>query len=180
MPPHQAADDDLLATVQRLFIEHAVEIRGFVTALMPDAAIVDDVVQETFMAITARAGDYDVSRSFTAWAYGFARRKVLEAAKRARRAARPFPEEVLEVLAATEADDALVRLRLRFLDDCIGQLAPQARAIVEHCYQRALKPAEVASLIGWTPASVHVALSRARAAIRSCLDRKLALADDLA
>lgn len=163
MSSHAGADDPR-AVVQRLFLEHAVEIRGFVAALMPDGSLVDDVVHETFMAITDKAADYDAGRSFAAWAYGFARRKVLEAGRKARRTARPLPEEVLEVLAATEPDLSLVPLRLRFLDQCVGELAPQARVIIEHCYQRALKPAEVARLIGWTPASVHVALSRARAA----------------
>jgi trk system potassium uptake protein TrkA len=54
-----------------------------------------------------------------------------------------------------------------------GHEEQQARRIVEYCYQRAMKPAEVATVIGWTPASVHVALSRARAAIRLCLDAKI-------
>lgn len=180
MSSRDAADHDPRAVVQRLFLEHAVEIRGFVAALMPDGTLVDDVVQETFMAITHKAADYDVSRSFAAWAYGFARRKVLEAGRKARRTARPLPEEVLDILAATEVEFSLVPMRLRFLDQCIGELAPQARSIIEHCYQRALKPAEVARLIGWTPASVHVALSRARAAIRACLDRKIAAAGDAA
>jgi DNA-directed RNA polymerase specialized sigma24 family protein len=90
---------------------------------------------------------------------------------------------VLEALACSEAaetDLSLTPLRLRFLDACVSELAPQARRIVEYCYQRAMKPAEVARAIGWTPASVHVALSRARAAIRECLQSKLAVENDVA
>jgi RNA polymerase sigma-70 factor (ECF subfamily) len=168
---------DGLRRVQQLFIEHSAEIRGFVAALMPDASLVDDVVQETFMAVSSRAADYDESRSFLAWAFGFGRNKVMEAARRTRRSARPLADEVLEALVCTdtaEADLSLTPLRLRHLEACIDELAPQARRIVECCYQRAMKPAEVAGVIGWAPASVHVALSRARSMIRLCLEAKIA------
>jgi RNA polymerase sigma-70 factor, ECF subfamily len=168
--------DDSLRRVQQLFIEHSAQIRGFVSVLMPDSSLVDDVVQETFMAVSTRAADYDPARSFLAWTFGFARNKIMEASRKTRRSARPLADEVLEALLCTdaaEADLSLTPLRLRYLDACVGELAPQARRIVEYCYQRAMKPAEVATVIGWTPASVHVALSRARAAIRLCLDAKI-------
>lgn len=168
---------DPVTVVQSLFIEHGAQIRGFVAALMPDSALVDDVVQETFLAITAKAADYDPTRSFPAWVYGFARRKVLENGRRSRRGGQPLPDEVLSVLAVmdeAEAELSLTAVRLRFVDACIEELTPQVRRIIEHCYRQSLKPAEAARLIGWTPGSVHVALSRARAAIRACLERKLA------
>lgn len=168
---------DPVTAVQSLFVEHGAQIRGFVAALMPDPALVDDVVQETFLAISAKAAEYDSARSFLAWAYGFARRKVLENSRRARRGGQPLPDEVLSVLAVmdeAEAELSLAASRLRFVDACIDELTPQVRRIVEYCYRKSLKPAEAARLMGWTPGSVHVALSRARAAIRRCLERKLA------
>jgi RNA polymerase sigma-70 factor (ECF subfamily) len=53
--------------VQRLFIEHVDELKGFVASLMPEPELVDDVVQETFVAVTARADHYDSKRSFLEW-----------------------------------------------------------------------------------------------------------------
>lgn len=164
---------DSVQRVQQLFLEHAAEIRGFTSALMPDEELVDDVVQETFMAISARADDYDPGRSFRGWAFGFARRKVLEVGRRARRGAEPLPADILELLAATENEMSLLKVRLRFLDECVGRLAPTARKVIEQCYQQALKPSEIGRRMGWTAASVSVALSRARAAIRKCLDQKI-------
>ena len=80
---------------------------------------------------------------------------------------------VLEALAASEpapepADDP----RLLWLADCLQELAPQSRRIVELCYQQAHKPAEIARVLGWTPESVYVALSRARGVLRQCVERK--------
>ena len=40
--------------VQRLFVEHHMRIKGFVFALLPDFALADDVVQETFWRLPGR------------------------------------------------------------------------------------------------------------------------------
>lgn len=164
--------------VQRLFLEHLDEIRGYAGALLPDRAAADDVVQEVFLAMTARADAYDIGRDFKAWAFGFARNKVLEAGRKVRKTARPLEADVLEILTAAKPDLTLPPAALAFLAECLGELAPKAREIVEHRYQKGLQPHEISSLIGWSRGSVRVALSRARTVLRKCLQRKLALAGD--
>jgi len=163
--------------VQRLFIEHVDELKGFVTSLVPDPELVDDVVQETFVAVTARAAHYDPKQSFTNWLFVVARDKLREIGGLADAEARPFADDVLEVLAASHAGFAMSPDRMRFLDECIAMLAPQARRIVGLRYQNAMKPRHVAQALGWTAASVRVALSRARAAIRECVEKKMAGAE---
>ena len=49
-------------------------------------------------------------------------------------------------------------------------MPPTARELVEPRYQRELKPGAIADLKNWTPNSVYVALSRARALLRDCLE----------
>jgi RNA polymerase sigma-70 factor, ECF subfamily len=44
---------------------------------------------------------------------------------------------------------------------------------VELRYQGDHKPAEIARIIGWTAEAVYVALSRARALLRECIERKM-------
>jgi DNA-directed RNA polymerase specialized sigma24 family protein len=44
--------------VQRLFVQHAAHLRGFIVALLPDLAQADDVFQETFLTVTAKAEVY--------------------------------------------------------------------------------------------------------------------------
>lgn len=175
-----AGDPDRAALVQRLFVQHSAHVRGFIVALMPDLSAVDDVVQETFLTVSRKADVYDPQRDFLAWACGVARYKVMEARRRAARQWRPLSDEVLEALAASEPppDDADARLPL--LAECINRLAPTSRRIVELCYQQAHKPAEIARRLNWTPESVYVALSRARVAIRSCVERTIVAAGDVA
>jgi RNA polymerase sigma-70 factor (ECF subfamily) len=163
--------------VQRLFIEHVDELKGFVTSLVPDPELVDDVVQETFVAVTARAAHYDPKLSFTNWLFVVARDKLREIGGLADAEARPFADDVLEVLAASHMGFATSPDRMRFLDDCIEMLAPQARRIVTLRYQNSMKPRHVATALGWTAASVRVALSRARAVIRECVENKVSAAE---
>jgi len=160
--------------VQKLFIEHVDELKGFVASLVPDPELVDDAVQETFVAVTARAAHYDPHQSFKTWLFVVARDKLREVGGRAAAEARPFADDVLEVLVASHKGFAMKPDQMRFLDECIAMLAPQARRIVELRYQNSMKPRHVAKALGWTAGSVRVALSRARAAIRVCVEQKMA------
>jgi RNA polymerase sigma-70 factor (ECF subfamily) len=171
------ADDSRRALVQRLFLEHIDALKGFVSALVPATELVDDVVQETFVAVSARAHHYDPRTSFSDWLFVVARDKIRETGGRAAAEARPFSDAVLDVLTASRGESVASATRLRLVDECVAGLAPQARRIVMLRYQNALKPREVARSIGWTAGSVRVALSRARAAIRECVERKLATAE---
>jgi len=170
-PANSSADT---ALVQRLFVQHAAQVRGFIVALAPDLATADDVFQESFLTITAKAAAYDPNRDFLAWACGVARIKVMEAGRRAAREWRPLSDEVLEALSASEPPADAEDDRLAYLAECARKLAPQSRRIVEMCYQQGHKPAEIARRIEWTAEAVYVALSRARAALRACVGRRVA------
>ena len=110
---------------------------------------------------------------FLPWACGIARFKVLEAGRRAARQWQPLSSEVLEALCASEPAPLAGEPRLRHLGQCVEELAPQSRRIVEMCYQQSHKPGEIARRLGWTAESVYVALSRARAVLRLCVERKV-------
>lgn len=178
MPPASAPNPNV-ELVQRLYIQHLPEIRGYMLAILPDAELVDDAVQETFLAMVGKADDYDPERSFKLWAFGFARNKAKQAAVRRpgeRGKALPLEDDVLAVLTASEPDLAVGIIEMRFLKECMGQLAPKARSIVEHRYHKGLAPHEVAEMVGWSRGAVRVALCRARSLLRKCLEAKLAAA----
>jgi RNA polymerase sigma-70 factor (ECF subfamily) len=162
--------------LQQLFLQHAMHIRGFVAALLPDLTQVDDVFQETFLTVTAKADSFDASRDFVAWACGIARMKVREAGRKSARNWRPLSDEVLDALAASEPPRDAGDERLQMLSDCIDRLGTQSRRVVDLRYRQSHKPEEIARRMEWGIESVYVALSRARAALRQCIERKLAAA----
>jgi len=166
-------ENDHIAKVQGLFLQHQPSIRGFVLSMIPNFSMADDVMQETFITVTKKATSFEIGTSFAAWVKTIARYKVLEA-MRARRF-ETLSEDVLEALCtephelAGETDSRLALLR-----GCISQLPPQARRSIDYRYQNEHMPPQIASLMGCTVQSVNVTLSRARAFLRECVQRKMA------
>lgn len=168
-----SANPDQLALVQGLFVQHLPALRGFVLSLVSDYSLVDDVVQETFLVVSAKAGEFRRGSNFRAWAWTIARFKVLQTLQKVPKAEQRLSDEVIESLCATEAaEEWPAEEQLRQLAECVRELAPKARQAVELRYQQAHKPPEIARLMGWSVDAVHVALSRARVTLRVCVQRR--------
>jgi len=165
-----------VARVQALFVQHQPMVRGMILALLPDFDAVDDIVQETFLAATRKAGDFEIGTNFVAWVCTIARYKVLETLRKRRRNFETLSDEVIEaVCAAAPHDERSDHLagRLDVLNDCVKQLSGHARHALELRYQQAHRLPEVAERMGWTVDSTKVMLSRVRANLRECIQRKL-------
>ncbi len=119
--------------VQTLFVQNMMAVRGFVIGLMPDFSRVDDVMQETFLTVTAKAADFLEGSNFRSWACAIARFKVLEALRRpgSREVALDeevvdaLDEEVVDALCATAVEEEWQpEEELRLLARCKEELAP--------------------------------------------------------
>ena len=163
-----------LPEVQALFVQHISAVRGFVFALMPDPHRAADVVQETFLTVTAKADAFERGTNFKAWVFAIARNKVLQArARGTTESGELLSEEIIESLAGEavrhfEEHDA----RLPHLRECIERLAPQARKMIALRYDGTRALPDVAAALGWSVESVKVALSKARAFLRDCVMRR--------
>ncbi len=156
-----------LAQVQRLFLDHQSALRAYVLSIVRDFALAQDVVQETFLTVTRKAGEFDLATNFLAWACAIARFEALSALRRANRPA--LREETLELLSASEAAVA-PDYRADWLSRCLARLTPTIQRMMRLRYEDALKPGEIAKLLGWTPNAVCVATSRARTELRRCIE----------
>lgn len=162
--------------VQRLFLQHAAALRGFILGLVGDHEAAGDIFQELFLTVSQRAEQFETNGNFLAWARGVARNKVLEHYRKRSRLPQLFDESLLELLAtAAGKQDDIWEQRRSALADCIQQLAPRARQILELRYAEVpTPPPEIAQRLAWTVAAVHVALSRARKFLQDCTRRRLA------
>ena len=159
--------------VQQLFVKHVPAIQVFIRAFLPDFNRADDVLQESFSVATAKADTFQEGTNFVAWATAIAKLKVLEFHRKNRSAGETLSPEVIDALCAAApiavpSDDFLAMLR-----ECLEELAPRAREAIDMRYGDACKPAEVARRLNWTPETVYVTLSRARASLRECIERKM-------
>ncbi len=164
------------ALVQGLFVQHLPALRGFLLSLVSDFSLVDDVVQETFLTVNAKAAEFQRGTNFRAWVWTIARYKALQALEKALPVAQRFEPEVIEALCAHEsAEQWYSEAQLRHLAACIQALAPKARELVELRYQQAHRPPEIARRMGWSVDAVHVALSRARIYLRDCVSQRMSV-----
>ena len=156
-----------VARVQQLFLEHQPALRCYVLSIVRDFVLAQDVVQETFLAVTRKAASFDLSTQFLAWACTIARFEALNALRRASRPA--LSAETLELLAASEEAPG-PDYRSDWLQRCMGRLTPTLQKLMRLRYEEALKLGEISKLIGWTPNAVCVATSRARTELRRCME----------
>jgi RNA polymerase sigma-70 factor, ECF subfamily len=156
-------------------------VRAFVLSLQPDLTLADDIVQETFLMVSRKAHEFELGTSFVAWVRAIARFKILEALRRKSRRFEVLSDDVIEMLCAAEAHVDAAQAndtdrRLALLAQCMDALAPTARRMMELRYQRAYRLPEIARELNWTVGALKVALSRARAVMRVCVERRLAQA----
>ncbi|MHA6719741.1 sigma-70 family RNA polymerase sigma factor [Sphingomonas sp. RS6] len=101
-------------------------LRGFFRRRMGGDEDIEDLVQETLIAIHTKRGTYDRDRPFTAWMYAIARYRLIDHLRR-RRVALPI-EEIEAILMIEGFEDALTA-RLDVDRLLAGLPGKQARAI---------------------------------------------------
>lgn len=119
-------------------------------------ADVEDLVQETLIAIHTRRASYDRDRPFTAWFYAVARHQL---ADHFRRRKVHVPLEDVETILAAEGFEGAASARMD-VDRLLGTLSPrQARAIRDtHIDGKSI--AEAAQAAGMGESAVKVSVHR--------------------
>lgn len=166
-----------LELVQVLFVKHQPLVRVAALAILPDFDKVDDVVQETFLTMSRKAADFVPGSNFTAWICSIARFKAMEMRRKSILPFETLSDSMLETLHAVEPPIDDFEHRVKYFEECLSQLAPQARKAMGLRYEKALLPAAISKQMNWSVGAVKVALSRARNVLRECVHTKL-IAED--
>jgi RNA polymerase sigma-70 factor, ECF subfamily len=158
--------------VQRLFVKHHGVIKAYVLSLLPNLADAEDVLQETFLVVTAKAATFTEGTNFVAWACTVARFKVLEARRRFVQSC-GLSEEAIEALTEETPDAGFFEDRVGAVRQCLDRLAPRARQIVWLRYHGGCSCDDIGRQVGWRATAVRVALAKARNALRTCVETQL-------
>lgn len=138
----------------------------------------EDIEQEVALVLWRKFDEYDSARSFGAWARGIAVRKVLQSFARQKRVPMPLAPETIEaVLAGFDATepDADQRAEMEAaLAACIETLPPRSHRLLTMRYSEGATLDTIARRIASTLDAVNKALSRIRAALRACVERRMA------
>jgi RNA polymerase sigma-70 factor (ECF subfamily) len=133
-------------------------LRGyFARRLGAGAADVEDLVQDTLLAIHLKRASYDPTLPFTPWAYALARYKLLDHFRRAGvRKSVPL-EDAGELYAAENPEEGAVR---RDLGKLLSVLPRRQRQLVEDVKLTGLSMEEAASKADMSVTAVKVSVHR--------------------
>lgn len=142
---------------------------------IPDAALVDEVVQQTFIRAFEQLRDFQTDKDFGVWLRSICRFMILAELKRASRD-RQNKDNYQDHLKVRLFADALQRGEsgadedvLRRLKGCMSKLQQTARSLVTLRYQELLKVEEIASRVGQSATWVATTLFRVRETLRKCI-----------
>ena len=163
---------DATEAVQLLFVRHENAIRAFVRSLQPSLSDADDVMQETFLTISRKAPTFEPGSNFLAWACGIARLKVLENFRQRKRA-NVLSEAAIIALTEDSPSHQSLSEQESALEGCLEKLAPKVRDLLWRRYSRRQSSTEMAEAAGMTSTAVRVALTKARKALRDCINTQI-------
>jgi RNA polymerase sigma-70 factor (ECF subfamily) len=156
------ADGDR-AALRVLYDRHAAWLTVRLARRCADRGVVDETIQDTFVAVWRGAGQYRGQGDVGAWIWGIAIRRLIDALRRLPRREvlvwdvddRRSAEE--EVLLGVEHGD---------LGGALGRLSPQLRAVVQATVLDGLTSREAGRLLGIPAGTVKTRMMRARAQLR--------------
>lgn len=166
--------DDSSAAQRRflsLFLRSEREIFRYVSALVPNVADADDIVQQTAITLWEKFDSYDSARPFTPWACRFALNKARQWIARRRRW-----QVLLENGLAEELEQRREELRpeletrLRRLEGCLGHLPDEQRNLVEGYYFHREGIDRLAEKSGRSVAATYKMLQRIRHSLQVCVE----------
>lgn len=147
--------------------ELSAHLRAFVRkrlARMPD--YVEDIVQESLLAVHNQRHTYDADQPLTAWAHAIARYKLVDFLRRGRHALADPLDEESELLAAVDNDAAEAR---RDIARLLEALPDRQRLPIVHVKLEGRSVVETARLTGLSPSAVKVGVHRGLKALAAKL-----------
>ncbi len=168
-----AGDADALA---QLYDRHAPWLLLRLSGRCADSGLVDELVQDTFLAVWRGAGRYrrGPGNSVGAWIWTIASRRLVDAL-RARRA-RPqhgaaAPETAERAQAAPSAEQhVLADYSYGELGTALDRLSPELRAVIRATVIDGLTTRDAAAVLGIPEGTVKTRARRARMQLRDALE----------
>ncbi len=159
----------------RLWTQAQPIVAGYISSMVPDFHEAEDLLQNVAVVLLRKFAEYDERRPFVAWALGIAKVEILRARRAHARSPLEYRPEIAEAVArAYEEMTPFLKMRAAALQKCLGRVKGPALRLLALRYRESLPPRDIAGRLGVAAGNVRVALSRIRAMLQECIERRLA------
>lgn len=177
-PDDPRSDGELLIAVvdgdagalRVLYDRHAPWLALRLTRRCSDRGLVDEALQDTFLAVWRSPGSYRGTGEVAAWLWGIAMRRLVDALRR--QAVRPglvaSPRAAREQTPSVE-DQLLLGIEHGDLAGALQRLSPELRAVLQATVLDGLTTREAAAYLGIPAGTVKTRMQRARVQLREAL-----------
>jgi RNA polymerase sigma-70 factor, ECF subfamily len=170
-----SVDAELLAAVAagssealgELYRRHAAWLTLRLTRRCADPTIVDEVLQDTFVAAWQGAGRFTGEGQVAAWLWGIAIRRLVDAFRKRPTATFELDERTgSRHLVESAEDRVLLGIEHGDLAGALDRLSPELRAVMQATALDGLTNREAGRLLGLPTGTVKTRMMRARRALR--------------
>jgi RNA polymerase sigma factor (sigma-70 family) len=155
------------AAFGELVLRHQSAVRHFLRHLSGgDAALADDLAQETFVQAWHGLARFAGQSSFPTWLLGIAHNHWRNARRKQRTV--PVAAEHLAALEPVPSSAPLSDLK-HDLGRALRTLAPEEQTVLHLCYQQGLSHGEIAGVLAWPLGTVKTHLNRGKEKLRPLL-----------
>lgn len=179
VPEESESDKELVAACQRgeseafraLFERHKDKVYSIALRYSGDAAIAQDIAQETFLKLFTGVRSFRGESDFSSWLYRLVVNSCLDQKRKTRRFL-PLLDEALAMLHSPDlsALDAVVRAELsHHVRAVVDNLADDQRMLIVLRYTEGLPYDEIARILGTSTGTIASRLNR----IHRTLERRL-------
>lgn len=149
------------------------DLYAYIRSLLGKSQDVDDILQDTNLALLQKQDAFEPSHPFLPWAKAFAKNQVMAYRKRQKRGNMVFDEETFALLVEDlSIRDFSAKKALEKVEGCIDLLDPKQKELVD-CRFRNGNPLEsIAQRRNCSVNAVSILLCRIRRALLNCLQGK--------
>ena len=160
------AGDDRSALAE-LYRRHSAWLLSRLARRCADPDVVDQALQDTFVAVWRKPGSYQGSGEVAAWLWGIAIRRLIDQLRR-----RPATLHLVDPNDATSPsaeEQVLLGVQHGDLAGALDRLSPELRAVVQATVLDGLTTREAGRLLGIPAGTVKTRMARAKPLLREGL-----------
>jgi RNA polymerase sigma-70 factor (ECF subfamily) len=165
--------------ILRLTLRERIRLVAYISTIVHDRHLAEDLFQDLSVEALGKADTINDEEHLQKWLRTGARFRAIDALRKKSRSPIAFSPDLISKLdeAWEQAEDAVPSETLETLRNCLGEMTPRARRLVDLHYREGLSGKELAERMRQTTNAMYVALSRVHKALRDCMNYRMSLPD---